>query len=223
MVKIESYMQELIGKLQEKFAERLLYVGLQGSYLRREETENSDIDVMVVIEGLCVADLDAYRNIIGSMDEPDKACGFICSGLDLANWNPLEISNLIHGTKDCFGKLRPLVPAYTEQDMKNYIKISLNNLYHELCHRYIHADRNTNLSQLPCCYKGVFFILQNLHHLRYGDFIPSQAELLTLLSGRDRAVLERAARLGEGGEYDFQDSFELLFCWCQDTLIKLSN
>ncbi|MBQ9141799.1 MAG: nucleotidyltransferase domain-containing protein [Lachnospiraceae bacterium] len=32
---------------KDEFGDRLLYVGLQGSYLRGEATESSDIDIMV--------------------------------------------------------------------------------------------------------------------------------------------------------------------------------
>lgn len=34
-----------------------MYIGLQGSYLRNEETKNSDIDIMAVIDNLSVEDL----------------------------------------------------------------------------------------------------------------------------------------------------------------------
>ncbi|MBQ6715695.1 MAG: nucleotidyltransferase domain-containing protein, partial [Clostridia bacterium] len=45
----EKYVLSLLSLLKKDFGERLLYVGLQGSYLRGEENEDSDIDIMVVI------------------------------------------------------------------------------------------------------------------------------------------------------------------------------
>ena len=45
---IDNYMENLISRCKEAFGNRLVYVGLQGSYLRGEATENSDIDVMGV-------------------------------------------------------------------------------------------------------------------------------------------------------------------------------
>ena len=100
MVNIERYIAELIDLLKCRFEARLLYVGLQGSYLRGEATESSDIDIMVIIDDLSMADLDSYRAIIESMEHFDKSCGFICSKSDLANWNPLEMCTLLNGTKD---------------------------------------------------------------------------------------------------------------------------
>ena len=221
MMNAENYICELTEKLKDCFGNRLCYVGLQGSYLRGEATENSDIDIMVVIDGLDVSDLDAYRQTILEMPSFDKSCGFICSKKDLENWNPLEICNLLHSTKDYFGILRKLVPAYTEQDIRNFLKFSINNLYHEICHRFIHADQERNIQALPFTYKGAFFILQNLHYLRTGEFTGTKAELLERLDGIDRAVLERLIAYSRGENCDFAESYELLFHWCQETLHSL--
>ena len=222
MVNIDAYLSQLTSLLQAHFGNHLVYVGLQGSYLRGEATEQSDIDIMAVIDGLSVSDLDAYRQITQSLPHPDRSCGFICSTADLANWNPLEICHLLNSTKDICGTLRSLVPAYTDEDIRNFVKVSLNNLYHEICHRYIHAGPERSAEALPGTYKAVFFILQNLYYLRHGEFITAKAELLPLLDGKDRAVLHRALELGSGIPHDFSDSFQLLFTWCQETLVSIS-
>lgn len=57
MLRIDEYIDELIILLKDAFGERLMYNGLQGSYLRNEETENSDIDIMAVIDNLSVEDM----------------------------------------------------------------------------------------------------------------------------------------------------------------------
>lgn len=218
MFDIESYIRRLTDSLHQQFGPRLLYVGLQGSYLRGEATANSDIDVMVIIDNLSVADMDSYRSIIQSMEDYDRSCGFICSREDMANWNPLEICHLLGGTKDYFGALRDFVPEYTRRDVSIFVKMSLGNLYHELCHRYIHAGAEKSAEARPGTYKGVFFILQNLHYLTDGRFAATKAELLQLLDGKNRAVLERAIAMNSGKEFDFGESYELLFSWCQETL-----
>ena len=221
MIDIEGYIAKLTHSLQQRFGGRLLYVGLQGSYLRGEATDSSDMDIMVVLDRLSVSDLDAYREVIHSLEHEDKSCGFICSRDDLVNWNPLEICHLINSTRDYYGALSRMVPQYTREDVRNFVKLSLNNLYHEICHRYLHADQGKNMARLPGTYKGVFFILQNLYYLNHGTFIATKAELLPLLEGRDRAVLERALELHSGRSFDFSESFELLFTWCQETLKAL--
>lgn len=218
MINIESYISDLIPSLLNRFGSNLLYVGLQGSYLRGEATESSDVDIMVILDFLTVSDLDTYRSVIQSLDHYDKSCGFICSKDDLAAWNPLEICHLIHSTKDYYGNLYEFVPAYTEQDVRNFVKISLNNLYHELCHRYIHSTSERNVAALPGTYKGVFFILQNLHYLNTGNFVPTKTELIAQLNGKHKAVLERSMVYSQGKAFDFRESYELLLTWCQETL-----
>lgn len=221
MIDIDLYLKQLTILLSRQFESRLVYVGLQGSYLRGEANENSDIDVMVVIDGLSTGDLSSYRSIINSLPHSERSCGFICSKADLGNWNPLEIHHLIHSTKDYYGTLSEHVPSYTKQDIRNFIKLSVNNLYHEICHRYIHADLTHNAVSLPHTYKGVFFILQNLYALAHDEFVATKAELLERIDGNDRAVLTRCLELSRGIEHDFEESFSLLFTWCQETLSSL--
>ena len=43
---IDNYLEKLILRCKESFGERLIYVGLQGSWLRGEATENSDTAVI---------------------------------------------------------------------------------------------------------------------------------------------------------------------------------
>ena len=116
MFQIDVYIPSLIELLKATYQERLLYVGLQGSYLRGEATEYSDIDIMVVINNIDVADLVEYKKAISSLEGYDKSCGFICGIEELQNWNPLEICHILHTTKDYFGTLSKLVPEYTEKD-----------------------------------------------------------------------------------------------------------
>ena len=176
---------------------------------------------MVVIDDLNVSDLATYRSAIESMEHFDKSCGFICSKTDLANWNPLEICHLLNTTKNYLGVLEELVPEYTREDITNFVKLSINNLYHELCHRYIHATPEKNAAALPYTYKGAFFILQNLYYLNIGKFAATKAELLQLPTGKDRAVLQRSLDFSNGISHDFDESFELLLTWCQETLMAL--
>lgn len=67
MFRINEYIDELTDKLIDAFGERLEYVGLQVSYLRNEETKNSDIDSMVVIDNISVEDLNTYQKTLVSV------------------------------------------------------------------------------------------------------------------------------------------------------------
>lgn len=223
MFQPDSYLSALLTLLKDAFSERLVYVGLQGSYLRGEATESSDIDIMVIIDAMTVADLDAYRRAVMSLPDANKSCGFICGKDELLHWNPLEICHLLHSTKDYYGVLADLVPTYTRHDVVAFVKLSLGNLYHEICHRYVHATPEMNMAALPGTYKQVFFILQNLHNLETGSFVGTKQELLAALSGKDKLVLKTFVSLGSGMSCDFEEAFTLLYSWCREALVRTSS
>lgn len=218
---IESYIEDLILNLRQTFGSRLLYVGLQGSYLRNEATEESDVDIMAVIDELTVSDLSSYKKVLISVGYYEKSCGFICGKSELSKWNPLEICHLINTTKDYYGVLSELVPSYSIEDEKNFIKISLDNMFHELGHMYIHSGFPENIKKLPCLYKSVFYILQNIYYLKNNIFISTENELIKFLSGEDKAVFETAIYLKKGNKFDFEESFSLLFNWCKNSIMRL--
>ena len=220
---IQVYLSRLIGGLTHTFGDRLLYVGLQGSYLRGEATETSDIDVMVIFDEIDASTLDTYRELLIAVGDYDRSCGFVCSREDMAAWNTPEVCHLLHTTRDLYGRLADFVPAYTREDVIQYVKVSVGNLYHELCHRYIHASRETNQSHLPMTCKAVFFILQNVHYLKTGSFVATKKELLEALEGDDREILALSLRLSEGEALDFDNAFAGLLRWCQGTLTQCSQ
>lgn len=218
LVDIDLYMNELLARLQGAFAGRVVYLGLQGSYSRGEATPESDIDIFLVLDQLNVADLATYKKIISTMDDTAKSCGFICGRLELANWNSFEVCQLVNETKDYWGQLRPLLPSYTASDITSYLKIQAGNLYHQLCHGYIHNKNGYTFAELSQAYKVVFYFLQNKYYLQNGKFILAKKNLLPLLQGNDKAVLSMALQLKDGADIDFTDAYNLLFAWCQQQL-----
>ena len=216
---LDRYLDDLISSCRAAFKDRLLYVGLQGSYLRGEARESSDIDVMVILDRFSVEDMDRYREILNEIGFYERSCGFICGREEMMRWNPLEVCQLRHTTKDLYGKLTDYLPSATREDEVNYVKLSLGNLYHELCHRYIHRDRERNMAAFRGTCKGVFFLMQNLHYLESGRFILSKRELREAVSAEDRQVLDMA-ELPDG--FDFDQAFSVLFAWCQRAFARVA-
>ena len=219
MINIDDYMENLTAALKTTFAERLVYIGLQGGYRRGEADDNSDIDIMLVLDALKPEDMDSYSEILRSLGHFDKACGFICGKEELEFWNRLEVCQLIHETKDYYGCLKSLMPEYNKADVANYIRFSVGNLYHELCHRYVYTDKENSAAKLAGCYKVTFYMLQNLYWLKTGEYILSKAELLSRLDGLNRAVLSTGIELKQGGSLEFDKAYLLLFNWCRETII----
>ena len=98
------------------------------------------------------------------------------------------------------------------------MKLSLGNLYHELCHRYIHADRETNILRFRSTCKSLFFLIQNLHYLESGTFAVTREELQKLVSQKDLAVLRIAKKPDDD---NFDQDFECVFLWCQKAFIRI--
>ena len=220
MFDLNQYLEQLITECGKAFGDRLLYVGLQGSYLRGEAHENSDIDIMIILDRFSVQDMDRYREILQQIGSYDKSCGFICGKDEMVRWNPLEVCQLKHTTKDLVGTLTDYLPAADRSDEVNYVKVTLGNLYHELCHRYIHGDREKNVRKFRGTCKGLFFLIQNLHYLECGAFVTTKRELKEQVSENDRAVLEMAEL---PDDYDFDEAFGTLFQWCQQAFLRLEN
>ena len=193
-------------------------MGLQGSWLRGEAHENSDIDIMVILDGFSVRDMDIYRGILKEIGFYEKSCGFICGKDEMKCWNPLEVCQLCQTTKDLVGVLIDYLPPATREDEINYVKLSLGNLYHELCHRYIHADREKNNARFRGTCKSVFYLIQNLHFLESGHFILSRKDLKEAVTDEDRVILE-LAELPD--VYEFDQAFSSLFAWCQKTFARI--
>ena len=168
MFDLDKYLRDLVQNCRTVFGERLPYIGLQGSYLRGEANENSDIDVMVILDRFSMKDMDSYREILKMIGFYERSCGFICGREEITRWNPLEVCQLRHTTKDIYGVLKDYLPRATREDEINYVKLSLGNLYHELCHRYIHADKDINTVKFRGTCKSVLFLIQNLHFLESG-------------------------------------------------------
>jgi len=215
---IDNYLEKLILQCKESFGGRLVYVGLQGSWLRGEATENSDIDVMIVLDRFSVEDMKTYRDILKEIGWFEKSCGFICGKKELTNWNPLEALQLKYTTKDLFGKLENLLPPATRQDEVNYVKISLGNFYHEICHRYIHAGQEKSRNKLRASCKQLYFVIQNLHYLESGNFLLKKSDLKAAVSVEDRVML-CIPELPD--DYDFEKTYTAVIDWCQKAFTRI--
>ncbi len=229
IVNIDTYMKDMQSLLTESFGEALCYIGLQGSYLRGEATENSDIDVVVILEKLTMADMGTYRQIIEKLPKPHLSCGFICGREEMQNWNTLELCQLLYSTRDYYGCLSDFLPCWTGDDAVQYVKLSADNLYHVLCHSYIHGSSEDLTDSLPGLYKQAYFILQNLHYLRScrgdsaGEFVLSKRDLLDRLTGDERTILEKSLYYADGGSVVLEKDYRLLFAWCQGIVSKMAS
>ena len=75
-MEISHYMAMARDLLEAAFPGRLVCLGLQGSYARGEATDRSDIDLVVILDRVELADVLIYRDILDRLPEREKSCGF---------------------------------------------------------------------------------------------------------------------------------------------------
>lgn len=184
-----QWMTCLTQKLQAAFEKRLLFVGLQGSCQRGEATAQSDIDVVVLLDTVCLRELSLYRSILAEMPWNERACGFICGKEEFTHWPKHEIFRFCQDTRTFYGNLEQLAPSITQADIQESLRIGAANLYHEVCHLYLYG--NGSAESLKGAYKNAFFLLQIWYYLVFGKYVQTRRELLPLLHDPEAELLSR--------------------------------
>ncbi|WP_424244611.1 hypothetical protein Dip510_001867 [Elusimicrobium posterum] len=219
MINKDLWIEEILKKLKEVFATRLLFVGLQGSYVRNEATETSDFDLVVVLDTLDINDLKTYRAITETMPEYEKACGFIGGKEELANWPGHELLQFAKETVAYYGSLDSILPPLTEEDVKTGVKNSASAIYHAACHTYVHAPKDTLHQNAKAFYKGAAFIVQMLCFVKTGEYIPTKKELLTRATGEDYNILSLSMNFDNSALSD-EELYGQLISWCGKLIIE---
>lgn len=143
----------LLEVMKTAFEQWLIFVGLQGSRDRGEGIAESDIDVVVVLDRLTMADLETYRIIPAELPEREKLCGFVSGREEVACWDTSDLFQFYHDTTAYLGSLDFLLPRISEASIRRAVHLEACNLYHACCHNYIH-ERNSEI--LKGCYKSAF-------------------------------------------------------------------
>lgn len=215
---IDSWLEDFKTKLVEKFGNRLSFFGIQGSYGRGEQTAGSDIDVVVIIDGITHYDLLAYRNMIDTMNFSNKICGFV-SGVDvLRAWNKSDLLQLFLDTQPIVGSLDSFGISFTKEDIRNAVRIEACNLYHVCSHNLLHARSMDTLTRL---YKTARFIVRMKYYYITENYIAKFSDLEDIVPGADRLVLKLAGEIGDRcNDDDFDRYSMILLDWVGD-VIKL--
>ena len=114
MIEISSWMDKFVGVLEERFGDRVWFVGLQGSYGRGEATETSDIDVVVILDELTAQDIQAYNSMLDTLPYRELICGFVSGKKELLNWEPSDLFQFYHDTTPIKGSLDELLVLIDE-------------------------------------------------------------------------------------------------------------
>ena len=210
MIDINVWMNDFIQKLNEVFANRVWFVGLQGSYARGEATESSDIDVVVILDELNASDIQTYHDMLDTLPHRELICGFVSGKDELLNWEPSDLFQFYHDTTAIKGSLDDLLPLIDNAAIDRAIKMGAGNIYHGCVHNMLHEKSEEILKGL---YKAASFVVQAIVFKQTGNYIKHQSQLLQVASAEEQMITETFLKLKSGAPVDFNDASRMLFEW----------
>lgn len=213
MVDITAWMELFLQALNDTFAQRVWFVGLQGSYARGEATQSSDIDVVVILDELSPKDLNTYHTMLDALPHRELVCGFISGKREILNWEQSDLLSFYYDTKPIQGSLDALVPLLDEQAVDRAIKIGACNIYHGCVHNMLY-DKSGEI--LKALYKTASFVVQAICFKQTGEYIGRQKELLNCAPVTEQCILRTFMHLKHGGDIQFEAMSEQLFCWAKE-------
>ena len=210
MIDVTAWMRQFLQKLNETFANRVWFVGLQGSYGRGEATETSDIDIVVILDELSAMDIQTYHDMLDTMSHREWICGFLSGKKEIMNWEPSDLFQFCHDTTPIKGSLDEVMAVLDESAVNRAIKIGACNLFHGCVHNMLYEKSEDILRGL---YKSASFVVQAIAFKQTGNYISQQKELLQVVSVHERIIVEPFLNLKKGGTVDFNLMSETLFTW----------
>ena len=218
MIDINVWMNDFLQQLDEVFGSRIWFVGLQGSYARNEATENSDIDVVVILDTLSASDIKAYHDMLDTLPNRELICGFVSGKDEILNWESSDLFQFYHDTTPIKGSLDELLPPIDHIAIDKAIKIGACNIYHGCVHNMLHEKSEEILKGL---YKSASFVVQAIIYKQTGNYIQHQSRLLQVASIEERRITETFLKYKNGENVDFNEASILLFEWSQKRIKTL--
>ena len=212
MIDITVWMQNFLQTLEKTFADRVWFVGLQGSYGRGEATETSDIDVVVILDELSAGDIHTYNTMLDTLPNRDLICGFLSGKAEILNWEPSDLFQFCQDTTPIKGSLREALAAVDDSAVYRAIKIGARNIFHGCVHNMLYEKDEAILRGL---YKSASFVVQAIAFRQTGNYIRHQKDLLQVVSSDEKVIVETFLKLKNGGPAEFHSMSETLFSWAK--------
>ena len=210
MIDIAAWMDGFLKAVNELFENRVLFVGLQGSYGRGEARDTSDIDIVVIFDKLSFTDIQKYNTMLDSLPNRELICGFISGKDELMNWEPSDLFQFYYDTTPIKGSLEELIIVIDKTAVNRAIKIGACNIYHGCVHNMLHEKSEDILKGL---YKSASFVVQAIVFKQTGKYVKHQSELRDVVSADERVIVDTFLNLKNGGTVDFNSMSEVLFIW----------
>ena len=218
MIDINVWMNTFIQKLNEVFANRVWFVGLQGSYGRGEATESSDIDVVVILDELSASDIQTYNDMLDTLPHRELICGFVSGKDEILNWEPSDLFQFYHDTTPTKGSLDDLLTLIDNTAIDRAIKTGAGNIYHGCVHNMLHEKSEEILKGL---YKAASFVVQAIVFKQTGNYFKHQNQLLQVALPEERTIVESFLKYKNSEAVDFCEASRILFEWSKKWIMNL--
>ena len=209
MIDINTWINAFTEKLRQTFANRVWFIGLQGSYGRGEATDKSDIDAVVILDELRINALKIYRDMLDTLPNRDLICGFISGKDELLNWESSDLFQFYYDTTPIKGTLDALLDKIDKSAVRRAIRVGACNVYHACVHNFVHEKNEGILRSL---YKSSVFVIQAIYFYETDKYIKSKKELQKAINPPS-AILETAQNLQNGAIVKFEEMSTLLLNW----------
>ncbi len=210
---IDSWIKDYQKAVESRFAGRVWFIGLQGSYGRGEATELSDIDTVLILDHVSANDLQIYSSLLDTLPNREKTCGFVSGKEELLAWEPSDLFQFYYDTIPIAGTLDLLLERIRLEDIRRAIRIGACNVYHMCAHNLVHEK---SLDILKGLYKSAVFTLQAIVFLQTGSYEKQKDRLGSRLTSADRTILETSIGLTKRDNTSYQELVEyssLLLTW----------
>ena len=217
MIDVNSYLEHFCAELRKCFGERIRFVGLQGSYGRGEAGENSDLDIVVILDRLSACDVEEYGSLLDRLPHRERICGFLSGEQELLSWEPSDLLSFYFDTIPLAGDLDALAERIDDDAAERAVRIGACNLYHGCVHNMVHEKDAGMLKEL---YKSAGFVIQADHYRKTGVYLRQRDDLSKAVPEEEKAVLQILAEKKREGwrtedlaEGEFLALSEILLEW----------
>ncbi len=212
MIDISLWIERFLTELDHVFAGRVWFVGLQGSYGRGEATENSDIDMVVILEEMHLDDIARYNAMLDTLPNREKICGFLAGKAEFLRWEPSDLFQLYYDTTPIRGSMDAILPMLDRETVNRAIKFGACNIFHGCVHNMLYGKKEGTLRNL---YKNASFVVQAIAFRETGRYERHQSALLKVVSHMERDILSTYHHLKNGGAVEFSSMSETLVTWAK--------
>lgn len=220
MTGIHTWTDNFLKALEHRFGSRVWFAGLQGSRGRGEAREDSDIDLVVILDTLSPEDIEAYNEMLDMLPDRELICGFLSGKDELLSWEPSDLFQFYYDTQPLQGSLDELLPLLNKDVVERAIKAGACNIYHGCVHNMLYEKDAEILKSL---YKAAVFVIQASCYKNEGIYVKRHSDLVEYVDGREMKIVRTASELRQGMKVQFREMSEKLFEWAKCQIVNTAS